>query len=105
MGTVYTQLSMQERRAIEDMLNAKIAVREIAAEIGRHVSTVYREIKRNFLADDTPKLLLHAEKSASSVGPCSLRRQTLHHTTSNGFAITPTSCIRKSPVSGSSASA
>ncbi|QCO58110.1 helix-turn-helix domain-containing protein (plasmid) [Pseudorhodobacter turbinis] len=28
------------------MLNAKMSVPEIAAEIGRHVSTVYRDIKR-----------------------------------------------------------
>ena len=37
----HTELDLRERRAIEDMLNAKIPVREIAAEIGRHVSTVY----------------------------------------------------------------
>jgi len=34
------------------MLNAKCSVDEIAAEIGRHRSTVYREIKRNFYTDD-----------------------------------------------------
>ena len=48
----HTELNLRERRAIEDMLHANVAVREIAAEIGRHVSTVYREIKRNFWADD-----------------------------------------------------
>ncbi len=31
MGAVYTQLSMQERRRIEDMLNAKMSVDKIAA--------------------------------------------------------------------------
>ncbi|MGB7243408.1 MAG: helix-turn-helix domain-containing protein [Sulfitobacter sp.] len=41
-----------QRRVIEDMLNAKIPVREIATEIGRHVSTVYRDIKRNGYTDD-----------------------------------------------------
>ena len=57
MGTVYTQLSYQERRTIEDMLNAKISVREIAAEIGRHVSTVCRDIKRNGYTDkELPEL-------------------------------------------------
>ena len=34
------------------MLNAWISVREIAAEIGRHVSTVYRDIKRNGYTDE-----------------------------------------------------
>jgi IS30 family transposase len=37
---------------IEDMLNTKVPVREIAAEIGRHVSTVYRDIKRNGYTDE-----------------------------------------------------
>ena len=43
----HTELDLRERRTIEDMLNAKVPVREIAVEIGRHVSTVYRDIKRN----------------------------------------------------------
>jgi IS30 family transposase len=43
----HKELNLRERRVIEDMLNAKISVRGIAAEIGRHVSTVYRDIKRN----------------------------------------------------------
>lgn len=47
----HAELNLREQRAIEDMLNAKIPVREIAAEIGRHVSTVYREMQRNSFAD------------------------------------------------------
>ncbi|WP_247676892.1 MULTISPECIES: helix-turn-helix domain-containing protein [unclassified Leisingera] len=43
----HRELNLRERRAVEDMLNAKTPVREIAAEIGRHVSTVYRDIKPN----------------------------------------------------------
>ena len=42
-----TELDLRERRAIEDMLNAKVPVSKIATEIGRHRSTVHREIKRN----------------------------------------------------------
>jgi len=53
----HRELNLRERRAIEDMLNAKVPVREIAAEIGRHVSTVYREIKRNHYDDkELPEL-------------------------------------------------
>ncbi|WP_425101343.1 IS30 family transposase [Tropicibacter sp. S64] len=48
----HTELDLRERRAIEDMLNAKVPVSKIAAEIGRHRSTVYREIKRNFFTDE-----------------------------------------------------
>ncbi|SNR88557.1 Helix-turn-helix domain-containing protein [Puniceibacterium sediminis] len=53
----HTELGLRERRMIEDMLNAKMSVDEIAAEIGRHRSTVYREIKRNrFIDDELPDL-------------------------------------------------
>ena len=48
----HTELDLRERRAIEDMLNAKVSVNKIAAVIGRHPSTVYREIKRNYFYDD-----------------------------------------------------
>ena len=53
----HRELNLRERRTIEDMLNAKIPVREVAAQIGRHVSTVYREIKRNHYDDkELPEL-------------------------------------------------
>ena len=48
----HTELDLRERRAIEDMLNAKVPVSKIAAEVGRHRSTVYREIKRNGFEDE-----------------------------------------------------
>ena len=48
----HAELDLRERRAIEDMLNTKMPVSKIAAEIGRHRSTVYREIKRNYFTDD-----------------------------------------------------
>lgn len=65
----HTELSLRERRTIEDMLNAKLSVDRIATEIGRHRSTVYREIKRNrFVDDELPKLNgyygMTAQKSA-----------------------------------------
>lgn len=48
----HTELDLRERRVIEDMLQAKMSVNEIAAAIGRHRSTVYREIKRNRFEDN-----------------------------------------------------
>lgn len=48
----HTELNLRERRAIEDMLNAKVPVSKIATEIGRHRSTIYREIKRNGFEDN-----------------------------------------------------
>ena len=52
MGTVYTQLSLQERRRIEDWWLAKVPITEMARVLKRHKSTIFREIKRNFWADD-----------------------------------------------------
>lgn len=53
----HTELGLRERRTIEDMLNVKMSVDKIAAEIGRHRSTVFREIKRNRYEDaELPKL-------------------------------------------------
>lgn len=52
MGTAYTQLSLKERRRIEDWWHAKVPVREMARVLNRHKSTIHREIKRNFWADD-----------------------------------------------------
>jgi IS30 family transposase len=66
----HTELDLRERRAIEDMLNAKVPVSKIAAVIGRHRSTVYREIKRNFFTDNELPYLngyygMNAQKYAS----------------------------------------
>ena len=48
----HTELDLRERRLIEDMLYAKVPVSKIAAEIVRHRSTIYREIKRNSYSDE-----------------------------------------------------
>ena len=66
----HTELDLREGRAIEDMLNAKVPVSKIAAEIGRHRSTIYREIKRNYFADEELPYLngyygMNAQKCAS----------------------------------------
>lgn len=47
-----TELDLVERRGIEDMLNAKTPIREIAEVLGRHRSSIYREIKRNDFVDE-----------------------------------------------------
>lgn len=67
----HTELDLRERRRIEDMLNAKMPVNEIATEIGRHRSTVYREIKRNDFRDDELPYLngyygVNAQRSAEA---------------------------------------
>ncbi|MGK8236597.1 helix-turn-helix domain-containing protein [Roseovarius sp. MS2] len=52
----HTELDLRERRMIKDMFNAKVPVSKIAATIGRHRSTVYREIKRNFFTDNEHRI-------------------------------------------------
>ena len=46
------ELNLAERRTIENLLHLKVNVTEIARQINRHRSTVYREIKRNFYKDE-----------------------------------------------------
>lgn len=48
MGEHYSHLSLAERRRIDEMFQASIPVREIAARLGRHRGTIHREINRNF---------------------------------------------------------
>tara|TARA_R110002110_G_scaffold9321_6_gene46001 strand:- start:916 stop:1449 length:534 start_codon:yes stop_codon:yes gene_type:complete len=65
----HTELELRERRAIEDMLNAKVPISQIAADLGRHRSSIYREIKRNrFVDEELPQLNgyygLNAQKTA-----------------------------------------
>lgn len=67
----HTDLDLRERRAIEDMLTAKVPVSKIATEIGRHRSTIYREIKRNGFEDNELPYLdgyydVNAQKSAEA---------------------------------------
>jgi IS30 family transposase len=52
MGAVYSQLSLSERRKIENWWHAEVPVREMSRVLNRHKSTIFREIKRNFWADD-----------------------------------------------------
>ena len=64
MGRCYPHLSLEERRKIDKWREAKMTVPEIADRLGRAPSTIYRELKRNYLCDDTElagaqRLLLH----------------------------------------------
>lgn len=48
----HTHLSMSERRRIYQLLGRKVSVVSIARDLGRHHSTVYREIQRNSFWDE-----------------------------------------------------
>lgn len=48
----YHHLSNAERDTIMRMRDRRISVSKIAAELGRHPATIYRELRRNFFYDD-----------------------------------------------------
>ncbi|MFB9121706.1 helix-turn-helix domain-containing protein, partial [Bergeyella porcorum] len=43
----YTRISSMQRYQISAMLKAKVAKKVIADTIGVHISSIYRELKRN----------------------------------------------------------
>ena len=45
MPRAYQQLDLDERRTIFRLLNAKVPVAGIARQLGRHRSTIHREIQ------------------------------------------------------------
>jgi IS30 family transposase len=51
MPRPFTQLSLDERRSLMRMREAKVPVDEIACALGRHRSTIYGELKRNWWHD------------------------------------------------------
>lgn len=52
MGRCYPHLNLEERRMLAKWLEAKIPIKEIADNLCRAPSTIYREIKRNTYRDD-----------------------------------------------------
>ncbi len=51
MSRCYTQLALADRRRLHQLVAAKVPVNEMARQLGRHRSTIYREIKRNTFRD------------------------------------------------------
>ena len=47
MEGTYRHFTLEERRTLFRLLNAKLPINEIAGQLGRHRSTIYREIARN----------------------------------------------------------
>ena len=56
MPCPFIHLNLEERRQLARLREQKVAVDEIARVLGRHRSTIYRELKRNFWHDtDVPQ--------------------------------------------------
>lgn len=54
MSHRYRQLSLDDRRTIYQLIEARTPVSVIAARLGRHPSSIYRELKRNHFHDEDP---------------------------------------------------
>ncbi|MNE96773.1 hypothetical protein D3C80_1950190 [compost metagenome] len=47
----YQQLTLADRRHLHWLVERKVPINEMARRLGRHRSTVYREIRRNTFRD------------------------------------------------------
>ena len=52
MSTTYSQFNLDERRLLDRMHHKRISIAEIARTLGRHRSSIYRELKRNSFVDN-----------------------------------------------------
>ncbi len=51
MSRRYSQLNLADRRRLFHFVERKLPIKEMARELGRHRSTIYREIRRNTFHD------------------------------------------------------
>ena len=51
MGQTYSHLSLEERCRLRGMMEMSLSISEIARRMGRHRSTIRRELARNRCAD------------------------------------------------------
>ncbi|WP_223569217.1 helix-turn-helix domain-containing protein, partial [Agrobacterium tumefaciens] len=56
MSGCYSQLTLADRRLLHRLVDQKVTINEMARRLGRHRSTIYREIRRNTFHDrDLPQ--------------------------------------------------
>ncbi len=51
MSRCYQQLTLADRRRLHHLVERKVPINEMARQLGRHRSTIYREIRRNTYHD------------------------------------------------------
>jgi hypothetical protein len=71
MGALYNNLTLNERRLLFRLREAKLGVPRIAERIGRHRSTIYRELQRNWHRDvETPEISGYYPTVAHEAAAC-----------------------------------
>ena len=63
----YTHLDLDERPELYQLTSAGRSPRQAAAELGRHASTIYRELKRNHRFDHKPMFRGYSPLTANSM--------------------------------------
>ena len=80
MSRFYNHLSLDERRKIYNWMDEKVSVSEIARRLGRHRSTIFREIRRNtFFCDDDKSLSGYSHVTAQHIYVSRRRKQQKIH--------------------------
>lgn len=51
MSRCYSQLTLADRRRLHKLIERKVPINEMARLLGRHRSTIYREVRRNTFRD------------------------------------------------------
>lgn len=51
MSRCYSQFTLADRRRLHHLVERKVPINEMARQLGRHRSTIYREIRRNTFRD------------------------------------------------------
>jgi IS30 family transposase len=71
MGTLYDHLTLDERRLVFRLREVKLSVPRIAERLGRHRSTIYRELQRNWHRDvETPEISGYYPTVAHEAAAC-----------------------------------
>ncbi len=82
MSRCYSQLTLADRRRLHQLIVAKVPVNEMARLLGRHRSTIYREVKRNTFHDhelpDYDGYYCNLANDLAKERRCRLRKLTRH---------------------------